>query len=252
MAAAGESDVDAEFTPGGSRIIHGKEPAEGWTAPAEFAPNIEAIEAHLEPFFGTVTSVIHEIVSDRIHLDVLTFEPREGREHWLYVTSGMGDLRMTLPDGLDPADYARAELCIALPAEWGDELRSAAPAAGGSRFWPISLMKWLARYPHAAGTWFGAGHTIPMGEPLGDDTVMDGVLLDHPASWPEAAQSLRLPAGDWLTFIAVYPLHPAEMQLKVDEGTDTLRQRLARNRVSEVLDPRRPDATRVRRLFGLV
>jgi hypothetical protein len=41
-------------------------------------------------------------------------------------------------------------------------------------------------------------------------------------------------------FLALVPLHPAEVQLQFTEGTDTLIAALDRGDVSELLDPARP------------
>jgi len=49
--------------------------------------------------------------------------------------------------------------------------------------------------------------------------------------------------GRTISLLAVIPLHQAELDLKLTEGTDALLNTLDRVRVSELLDPERPSST---------
>lgn len=103
--------------------------------PKDFTPatgdgdNIEAISAHIEKHIGPISTVYHELVSDLVHIDVHWIEPSEEFPFHTFVTSGMSDHPMTVPEGMEEAKYA--ELCILLPEEWlakglrGDELDQA-------------------------------------------------------------------------------------------------------------------------------
>ncbi len=104
-------------TSGGSSIIRHEAREPGWTPPAAGIEGAdELIEEHMQSIFGPVDSVLHEIISDLVHLDVHLILPSAEHPYNVLFTTGMGDLPMTLPPGCE-AD-PRAELMIALPPEW--------------------------------------------------------------------------------------------------------------------------------------
>jgi hypothetical protein len=55
-----------------------------------------------------------------------------------------------------------AELVMALPAEWPLEQSE---LEDESNYWPLGLLKMLARLPHEFETFVWFGHTIPNGDP---------------------------------------------------------------------------------------
>ena len=56
------------------------------------AQHLEEVTAHVERHFGAVASVFHEILPDRLHIDVLMVMPTAARPWITLVTSGMSDL----------------------------------------------------------------------------------------------------------------------------------------------------------------
>ena len=217
-------------------------------SPESEAPNLELIEAHLDPFFGEAKTVYHEFLSDLVHVDVLVFPPARSRPYWVYVTSGMGDIRMTLDPGLEPNELSRAELMLALPDKWGKRL-SKQGAIGvdddpENLGWPIDLLKLLARYPHAAGTWLGHGHTIPLNDEdsggLGNDFCC--AMITYSTLLPPESTAFVLPDGDELNFYGVTLLHQREMEFKLRHGFGELAEKLDDLGVSEVVDLERPSA----------
>ena len=79
---------------------------------------MEAVEGHIEQYFGEVENVFHEIVSPDIHVDICIVPPTEERDYYTLVTMGMGAHRMNVPEELAEYKLERAELAIALPADW--------------------------------------------------------------------------------------------------------------------------------------
>ena len=77
---------------------------------------MEEIEQHLARFLGEPQTVLHEIASDLVHVDVHVIPPRPERERWTLFTTGMSDRPMAAPSGHD--ELALAELMISLPADW--------------------------------------------------------------------------------------------------------------------------------------
>lgn len=229
----------------GSPIYQHGEPT-AWEAPAgeEF---IEEISAHIEAHLGPVETVFHEIVSDTVHIDVHVVKPTAECPFIRLVTSGMSDLPMTTPDRPDIPRHV--ELLVTLPPDWRLDQTSFEDEAW---YWPIRLLKSLARLPHKHRTWLGWGHTVPNGdppEPYADNTDLCGAILLPSITAPEAFRELHIPGEKSITFYAVVPLHEREMDLKLRSGTDALTELFGKKRVTDVVAIRRKDVTR--KTFGL-
>ncbi|MEU8002165.1 suppressor of fused domain protein [Catellatospora sp. NPDC049111] len=198
----------------------------------------EAIDRHIEAHFGPIAYVWHEMVSDLVHVDVHVVEPTPDRPFYTLITSGMSELPMAAPEG-----YSRyAELMISLPADWpmtGEAFRDEAA------YWPVRLLKMAARLPHEYRTWLGPWHSIPNGhpaEPYSAGTPFAGVLIAPMIRCAEEANTIVTTSGKEISLLALVPLHPAEMDLKVTGGTDALLDAFSRIDVSEVFDPARPSS----------
>ena len=72
---------------------HGPEKA--WE-PANGEECLEQISAHVEKHLGKIQTVLHELVSDAVHVDVHVVSPTLEFPFARLVTSGMSDLPMTL------------------------------------------------------------------------------------------------------------------------------------------------------------
>ena len=215
--------------------------------------NIEAISDHIEKHIGPVTNVFHELISDLIHIDVHIVDPTESRNFYTLVTSGMSDRPMSAPDEYSACNYS--ELMICLPPDWpmGDEAWKRE-----ENYWPIRLLKVLARFPHEYQTWLWSMHTIPNGnpaEPFADNTKLTGALLMPPLTVEE--EFYMLPVSNKKTsdekmihFHALIPLYDDEMNLKLKKGAEALFEGFDRIGVSEILIPNRPSSAKKRGWFS--
>ena len=79
---------------------------------------MEAIEGHIQQYFGKFENVFHELSSPDIHVDICVVPPSEERDYYTLVTMGMGAHRMNVPKELAEYKLERAELAIALPGNW--------------------------------------------------------------------------------------------------------------------------------------
>ena len=113
---------------------------------------MDAVENYIEANFGTYGHVFHEVVSPDIHLDICIVEPTEERSYYMLVTLGMGAHRMNVPAELTDRKLERAELAIALPRDWNIHENAE------EHYWPIRLLKTLARLPIEDNTWLGWTH----------------------------------------------------------------------------------------------
>ena len=211
------------------------------------------IDAHLPADAGDTSGgwVYHELASDLVHLDVHAVAPAADRPFWTLVTSGMSERPMAVPEhpDLDPVDVAYAELLVHLPPDWpglGTRQFGKAPAEWSDErhYWPIRLLKTLARFPHEQDTWLGFGHTMGNGqppEPYAPNTALSCVMLLPSVAMAPESHRLQTPSRT-INFFALYPLYEAELDLKRREGSDALLDLFNKRGVSAVLNPHRPNA----------
>jgi hypothetical protein len=203
----------------------------------------ERISAHLERLFGEPGMVWHEIVSDRVHVDVHVVPASRTRKYITLVTSGMSALPMTVPAALDEREkWMHAELCLLLPATWKIEQEA---LSDERNFWPIRLLKGLARLPHDFATWLGLGHSIPNGdpaEPYADGTELAGAIIIPPLDLVEGF--FEVPGEPPMHIFQVLPVTPKEMDFKLAHGHVALLERMEQHdaTIFGPIDPRRRSA----------
>ena len=154
-----------------------------WSSADKHEPEVytenemSAVEQHIQNTFGEFENVFHELVSPDIHVDVCIVPPSEERNYYTLVTMGMGAHRMNVPQELADTRLERAELAIALPPDWKLDEESLKDERW---YWPIGLLKVLARLPIAEDTWLGFGHTMDKQSPFAENTTLCGALLVGP------------------------------------------------------------------------
>lgn len=240
----GERKGNDVVSMGGSRIYRHGEPS-AWQDAAEEGC-IEAITKHIEAHLGVVDSVFHEVLSDTVHVDVHLVRPTAERPYVRLVTSGMSDLPMTIPAGEDVPRFA--ELLVTLPGTWKLDTES---FEDETWYWPLRLLKGLARLPHKHATWLGFGHTVPNGDPptpYAPNTRLCGAITLLPISVPSGFHKLRIDEAKEITFYAAVPLFEEEMNLKLRSGTDALLDRFEAKGISDIVDPARSNVAK--RRFG--
>jgi hypothetical protein len=203
---------------------------------------IQAIGEHVEKHLGKIEMVFHEILSDLVHIDVHWIKPTPERDFHILFTTGMSDRPMNVPDGVDDARYV--ELMIGLPPSWpiSDEAFQ-----DETNYWPIRLLKVLSRLPHEYDTWLAPGHTVPNNDPpeaYATDTKFCCALLFNPITTPAGFDRLEVTPEKVVNFLGVIALYPEEVNLKLKKGSEELLKRLAKQGVSEVLDPGRKNVAR--------
>jgi len=237
-------ELPKEVSAGGSVIHRHEQPINKEFDPAiGDSENIEKISDHIERWLGPVESVFHELVSDLVHIDVHFVKPTKERPWISLVTSGMSDRPMSPPE--EYADLAYAELMINLPPDWPLDQDSLNDIAN---FWPIQTLKWLARFPHVHDTWIFQSHTIPNNHP--PEAICDGVgfccfLLFPTVLAPEEFGELVIDDKKTIHFFSIYPLYESEMNLKLEQGTDALIDLFDKYELVDIVDPQRPDLTRL-------
>ena len=214
------------------------------------AEALDAIDAHLRAFVGEPADVFHELVSDIVHVDVHIIEPSRRRDCYTLVTTGMSDLPMTTPQGAEELRYA--ELLLSLPKTWMPEPLSIADLQNELLYWPIRLLKQLARLPHEYNTWIGYGHTIPNGDPpapYAPDTELCGAMVMPAITLDPRFSTLAVRPDKTIHFYSVVPLYESEMNFKLKKGADALIKAFFDASVTEILDPKRRIAAKNKRFL---
>jgi hypothetical protein len=209
---------------------------------SEFNPELyteeqlDSIDQHIVQYFGDYKNVFHEIVSPDIHVDICIIEPDEENDYYTLVTMGMGAHKMNVPEKLAGQGLERAELVICLPPDWNlnsDDEKD---------YWPIRLLKDIARLPINSDTWIGWGHSVDNGEPFAENTELCGTIILSPPFGDDCAVCV-MPDGEEVNFYQLIPIHQDEMDFKVDRGTDELLDAFEDN-LSPVVDPEREPVIR--------
>ncbi|MCI8809512.1 MAG: suppressor of fused domain protein [Oscillibacter sp.] len=235
----------AEYSPGGSPIYRYEDHEEaGFQPPAETGVYAEQINAYFaEQFPDRGGFVYHEIVSDLVHIDVHILRPNGKGNFYVLYTTGMSDLPMTLPEDIaGREDLKYGELFMFLPGDWnvGEEAQSPSDLPYEC-LWPVSLLKFLARFPHEYKTWLGFGHTMPNGPdyaPICDGVGFGGVVL----SWMGSdLGQVETEDGHNVLLYHVIPAYKEEIEYKLKYGMEGLEERFAENHMPLVLDVHRPN-----------
>ena len=198
---------------------------------------MSAIEQHIKNTFGEFENVLHELDSPDIHVDICVVPPSERRNYYTLVTMGMGAHRMNVPKELAEYKLERAELAIALPPDWKLDKDSMQEQRW---YWPIGLLKVLARLPISNDTWLGFGHTMDKQSPFAEDTELCAAILTglQDMDLDTCGEVCILPGGEEVNFYQVLPLYREEMEYKLEHDADALLERLAA--VSFMVCPDRP------------
>ncbi|GLY00598.1 suppressor of fused domain protein [Actinoplanes sp. NBRC 101535] len=230
-----------EAGPRGSGILRHVPVHDGFVAaPGQREEMAEAIDRHIAAHFGPVDFVLHELGSHLVGVHVYVTEPTEERPFRTLITSGMSDLPMTVPGGHGISPYA--EVMIALPADW-QFTEAVHPTGDDTWEWPIRLLKEVARLPHEYATWIGPWHSLPNGDPMlpyAPSVPFTGVVVTPMLRVPAEARTVVVGDGTEISLLALVPLHPGEVTVKLEQGTDALIDILDRGAITELLDPSRP------------
>ncbi|MBC8584801.1 immunity protein Imm33 domain-containing protein [Youxingia wuxianensis] len=198
---------------------------------------MEAVEGHIQQYFGEFENVFHELSSPDIHVDICVVPPSEKRDYYTLVTMGMGAHRMNVPEELAEYKLERAELAIALPGNWKLKRED---SKNERWYWPIRLLKTLARLPIASDTWLGFGHTMDNEEDFAKGTKLCAAILTGPQDTEDGSEVCILPSGEEVNFYQVIPLYREELEYKMEHDADALLDKM--DGISFVTYNTRPNA----------
>ena len=191
---------------------------------------IDIIEKHIEHYYGNFEFVFHEKVSPDIHVDICLIPPSEECNWYTLVTMGMGAHLMNVPNQLKEEQLERAELVICLPEYWKLDKEH---LKDEKWYWPIRLLKELARFPGENNTWLGWGHTVSYDGPLSYTTELCASILINPPcgniGGNIGGNTCTLPDGEEVNFYQIIPLYGDELEFKLKNGTQKLLDKMNDN-----------------------
>ncbi len=197
---------------------------------------LAAVQAHIKRYFGDFQQSIKEYESPDICLEIAIIPPRPEHNYYTLATIGMGAHRMNVPE--DEPELERAELLINLPPDW---LLTDEVVHDEEHFWPVRLLRQMARLPIVDDAWFDCGHIVRNdGEPYAESTRLCSVLLLSPGVFGEPSYSCVLPGGEPVNFYQLIPLYQEELDFALENGLDRFLEQ-APDELLEVIGPDRPN-----------
>ena len=198
-----------------------------------------AVEEHISKCFGKFENVFHEIVSPDIHVDICVIPPSDDRNYYTLVTMGMGAHRMNVPEELAEYELERAELLVTLPPDWKLDQES---MADETWYWPIRMLKSIARLPGEEDSWLGWGHTVSSNEgtAYAENTKLSAAMLIYQQVGEEEADICELPGGEKVNFYQLIPLYDEEVAFKCENDGEALLRKM--KGISFVVDINRRNA----------
>lgn len=208
--------------------------------PVQEAPTmLRALDYHIDQFFKNEdVKVIADKRNDNLRIDIYHIKPNEERNYNLLLTFGMSRAPMNVPEYAEQFKYG--ELAIILPSDWdlSDE-----GLKDPNNYWPILWLKNLARIPQQHNTWLCYGHSVPNENPSKPiaDTEFEGVVIMDSATLPEDFQEMNL--GEVSLYIyTVIPVYPEEMEYKIKNNIEHLRNAFIDARIPDVVFTDRPSS----------
>lgn len=211
-----------KVSPGGSTLLKHSKSNNDSRYSGLSEQEMKDIESHLEKHIGPFSTVFHEIISEGLHVDVIHIPPSEKVPYNVLVTMGVSEFKMNVPEKLK--QFEHAEFLIFLPKDWPiDHSRW----SDNRYYWPVYMLKTMAKVPKNFDTWFYYGHTIPNQNPpvpFDNSTQMSGALITFPYLVPNQ-DFLQMKSGEkTVTFWCIAPLYESEWNYKLEHGTDKLEE----------------------------
>ena len=180
---------------------------------------MEQFENFVEENWGKYYKLFHEVVSPDVHIDIIIVPPTDRDNYYKLVTMGMGSYTMKIPSNLHQEELERAELVIYLPANWSIN------SSEDKNFWPINILRVLARYPLQSSSWLGIGHTISIdanNTPFANNTGFCSILLLEAFNRNFQPLNFRLKEKGKINFYQIFPLYKEELEYAQNNDSQAL------------------------------
>jgi len=179
------------------------------------------VSEYIDQQFGESIGVLREQESPDIKCDIVVVPPTEEQPYFKLVTLGAGAYKMKEQKNKKSNECDRAEYVIFLPNDWSyDSDRE-------EDFWPIQMLKDVARLALFTDERVDFGHTIQWnedGSPIVESTRFNScILLCSIGKDEQEVEPLKLGLfGKKVAFYQVIPLYPEELKYKLEHSLSEL------------------------------
>lgn len=204
--------------------------------------DMDLISNHIERTIGKISTVFHEVVSDDLHIDVCHVKSSFFKRYEVLITMGMSAKPLNVPDESDDPKFI--ELMILLPKGWPLKKQC---FYNENSYWPIRLLKDLARFAHHNNTSLSYAHTVANAENEDELTAYADsnnfcacILLPSITLGENSFVLERNGEGNDVYFFSVIPLYEKELLFKLNNDADMLMDLFDKFKISDVVDINRP------------
>ena len=185
---------------------------------------MDKLSAYIELQYGKFETVGHEVASPDIHCDIAIIPPTEEQPFYKLVTMGAGAYKMNIPKGLSGI-CDRAEYVVYLPKDWNLE------SDKEEDWWPIRMLKTIARLPVSEDSWLYVSHTVNLtedGSPVAGNTKFNScMLLVSVGKDGQLVEPVKMGwIGKKVAFYQLYPLYQEELEYKQEHSFDELIEKI--------------------------
>lgn len=176
-----------------------------------------------------------ETLSSTPKFDIIRFDVEYlGKKYFTICTSGLWNYTMPVSEKYKGKEHI--EICFCVEADWDFE--------DSEHQWPIDKLILLGNYLLERQTWFGAGHTIPNGnppQPLSKTVTQDYFFFDEATFLHQLFNSFYV-EEKLVHFLFVIPITKDELAYKQKKNTFGFKKKLASKNVHEVIEEFRPSS----------
>ncbi len=183
------------------------------------------VDDYIAKSFGEAENVFHELVTipGDIHIDILCIEPDANHDYYTLVTMNAGAYKMKVPSSAQTGNQTPyMELVIRLPKDWDMRHWENNDTDDETYYWPIRMLKTLARYPLYCKTYLGDGHTVDFGEPIFESLPYRNVLIKETSTLNGEQASVEIGKNKKVVFYEVIPIFNEELDYKLQNGSKAL------------------------------
>lgn len=196
-------------------------------------PSRSSIVRHIEQHVGKIDLVWTELVPLNGHIDIHIVRPTTEKPHFTLVTSGMSDHAMS---SLNGSDGKYIELVLCLPPNWTPNNQN---LKNEVVFWPIRLLRNLAKSPRVDDRWIWLGHTLPNSAPFEIPAQYAGILISWALNEAEEFETLVISEDMKISFFVVYPIFKEELDYKLQHGSVKLMKLMEEQKIPMTINPNR-------------
>lgn len=185
------------------------------------------IDDHLNYIFpGRKTGLHIDPSGAKYQIDINIMYPTDDEDFYVIYTSGMSSEDMLLPEGLekDYPEFKRAELFMLLPKNW-DIDNMVSPIPKHETYWPMQLLRMLARFHYEFFTWIGPGYTVEYSS-FANNTKLSAAMV---VSLGNDISIIKTKDNKLISLYLVIPLYKEEVKYKMQHGYEAFIDKFAEN-----------------------